>query len=154
MAADVTARPARPRGTWTPARIFMGISAAYHLPLAIVGLAIDQTFALGANAVAQAGSEHVFGIFETNGWHSHAALLVGAVSLYYAVRPKGARAAALALGIGHVGIVVALTIVPPSTFWLASNAADQVIHSITAIGGIGSAMLSQPIRSGASAWAG
>ncbi len=154
MAADVTGRPARPPSNWTPARIFMVISAAYHLPLAIVGLAIDQTFPLGANAVALADSEHVFGIFETNGWHSFAALLVGAVSLYYALRPKGARATALALGIGHVGIVVALAIVPPSTFWLASNGADQIIHSITAIGGIGSALLTRPIRSRASAWAG
>ena len=71
---------------------------------------------------------------------------MGAVSLYFAVRPEGARSAALAIGIGHVGIVLALSIWAPSNFWLASNAADQVVHVSTAVGGIGSALLTRPIR--------
>ncbi|MGH2757127.1 MAG: DUF4383 domain-containing protein, partial [Actinomycetota bacterium] len=125
---------------WTPARIFLAASAAYHLLLGIVGLAINQTFALGADAVAHAGSEHVFGIFETNGWHSLAALLIGAASLYFAFRPERARVAALGIGISQALVVVAFTFFPPSTFWFASNRADQVIHASTAIWGIGSAL--------------
>jgi Domain of unknown function (DUF4383) len=146
MAADTTAGLARQAGSWTPARIFMVASATFHLPVAIVGLAIDQTFPLGADAAAHAGSEHIFGILETNGWHSLAALLLGLVSLYFAVRPEGAREAALAIGIGHVVIVLGLTFWTPSTFLLASNAADQVVHASTAIGGIGSALLTRSIR--------
>ncbi len=146
MAAAVTAPP-RPRGKWTPARIFMVISAAYHLPLAIVGLALDQTFAFGSDEVARAGSEHVFGIFETNGWHSLLALLLGIISAYYAMYPRGARDAALMIGLLHVGIVASLILWEPSTFWLASNDADQVVHTSTAIAGISSALMTRPRRS-------
>lgn len=149
MAADVTAG-VQPSGVWSPARIFMTVSAVFHLPVAIVGLAIDQTFPLGANAVARAGSEHIFGILETNGWHSLAALLVGVVSLYFAIRPQRAREAALAIGLGHVFVVVALALWAPSTFWLMSNGADQVVHATTAIAGTGSAWLTRPVRSRAS----
>jgi hypothetical protein len=143
MATDRTVGVAPHAGSWTPARIFMVVSAAYHLPLAIAGLAIDQTFPVGSDAAAHAGSEHIFGIFETNGWHSLAALLLGVVSIYFALRPERAREAALAIGIGHVGIVLALTFWAPATFWLMSNGADQVVHASTAFGGIGSALLTR-----------
>ena len=146
MAADVATEIAPQADGWTPARIFMATSAVFHLPVAIVGLAIDQTFPLGADEAAHAGSEHIFGIFETNGWHSLAALLLGVVSLYFAVRPERAREAALAVGLGHVVLVLALTIWAPSTFLLASDGADQVVHSTTAIAGIGSALLTRPHR--------
>lgn len=59
------------------------------------------------------------------------------------MRPRRARDAALAIGVFHVGIVVALIVWPPETFWLASNAADQVVHSVTAIAGIGAALLTR-----------
>ena len=146
MATDATAGPDRPSDGWSPARIFMAVSAAYHVPLGLVGLAMDPTFPLGAEATVRAGSVHILGIFETNGWHSLAALLIGVASIFFAVRPDGARAAALAIGVGHVGIVVSLAVLPPSTFWFASNGADQFIHTLTAIGGIGSGLLTRPVR--------
>lgn len=148
---SVAARSSATGGTrsWNPARVFLLASAAYHLVLAVVGLAMDPTFPLGADAVAHAGSEHVFGIFETNGWHSLAGLLIGVVSLYFALRPERARTAALAIGISQALVVVALTFETPSTFWLASNGADQVVHASTAIWGIGSALLTRPILSAA-----
>ena len=151
MATEAAPGISRPEGSWTPARIFMVASAAYHLPLAVAGLAVDQTFPLGPNAAAHAGSGHAFGIFETNGWHSLAALLLGLVSLYFAVRPGRAREAALAIGLGHVGIVLSLVLWAPSTFLLMSNDADQIVHAATAVGGIASALLTRPIRSRASA---
>ena len=130
-------------GTWTPARIFLAFSAAFHLPVAVIGLAIDRTFPIGADAAAHAGSEHILGILETNGWHSLAALIVGLISLFYALYPQGARRTALLLGMSHVFVVVGLMLWDPSTFWIASNAADQIVHSSTAIGGIGSALLTR-----------
>ncbi len=146
MAADATAGIARQAGTWTPARIFMAASAVVHVPLAIIGLAMGQSFHLGAHAVEHGGSEHIFGILESNGWHSLGALLVGVVSLYFAVRPEHARVAALALGAGHVILFLALTFWEPSTFGLMSNGADQIVHASTAIGGIGSALLTSRPR--------
>jgi Domain of unknown function (DUF4383) len=146
MAADATAGVGRQAGGWTPARIFMAASAVFHVPVAIIGLAMGQSFQLGAHAVEHGGSEHIFGILESNGWHSLGALLVGVISLYFAVRSEHARAAALALGVGHVILFLALTFWDPSTFGLMSNGADQVVHASTAIGGIGSALLTSRPR--------
>ena len=140
-----------PSERWTPARIFMLVSTLYHLPLGIAGLIYDQTFPIGAAAAERADSELVFGIFETNGWHSVAALVLGIISVYFTIYPRRARDVALAIGVFHVGIVVSLILWDPSTFWLASNFADQVIHTLTAIGGISSAMLTRPRRSEAAA---
>ena len=128
---------------WSPARLFMAASAAYHLVLAVPGLLIDQSFPVGSQATAKAGSDFIFGVFETNGWHSVAALSVGLVSLYFAVRPERARVGALALGISQAVVLVAFAVEPPSTFWFASNGADQVVHGLTALGGIASALLTR-----------
>ena len=128
---------------WTPARIFLAASALFHIPVGLAGFVYDRTFPIGAGAAAGAPHAHVFGVFETNGWHTLAALVVGAVSLYFALRPEHAREAALGIGVGHVGLVVALILWDPSTFWLASNAADQVVHSSTAVGGILSGVLTK-----------
>ena len=141
-AADETVRVRSER--WSPARIFMLVSAVWHLPLGIAGFVYDQTFPVGAAAAERAGSALVFGIFETNGWHSLAALVVGIISAYYAAYPRRARDVALAIGLFHVGIVVSLIVWDPSTFWLASNFADQVVHTGTAVGGIASALLTRP----------
>ena len=119
----------------------MLVSTLYHVPLGAAGLLYDRTFPIGSTEAAAAGSDYIFGIFETNGWHSLAAVLVGVLSLYFALRPTRAREAALAIGLAHVGIFVAFIVRPPETFWFASNAADQVIHAFTAVGGIVSARL-------------
>jgi hypothetical protein len=141
----VAARTATVRSErWTPARIFMLAAAVWHLPLGILGLVYDQTFPVGATAAERASSEHVLGIFETNGWHSLAALVLGIITAYFTIYPRRARDAALIIGLLHVGIVAALVVWHPSTFWLASNGADQVVHASTAIGGIGSALLTRP----------
>ena len=135
----------RPSSDWGPARIFLAVSTAYHLVLAVVGLWIDRSFPVGRAETEHAGSDHIFGIFETNGWHSLAGLLVAAASFYLMLRPERARAGAFAIGVSQLIVVVAFALVSPSVFWFASNGADQVIHSITTIGGIGSAMLTRGV---------
>ena len=130
-----------PRPSWTPARIFLAVSAVWHLPLGIVGLVVDQTFPIGARATTSAHSEHIFGVFETNGWHSLAGVVLGVVSLLFALRPERAREAALVIGVLHVGIVAALAVWGPETFWVASNTSDQVVHSSTAVAGLVSGLM-------------
>ena len=132
--------------TWTPARLFLAVSAAFHIPVAVAGFVVDRTFPIGSDAAANAGSRLIFGVLETNGWHTLAALVAGLVSLYCALRADHARQAALGLGLIHVGVVLALVQWEPSTFWIASNAADEVVHTATALGGIGSGLLTRPIR--------
>ena len=146
MATQATTVGATAPATWTPARVFMAVSTVWHLFLGIAGFAYDRTFPIGSKAAATAGSEYVFGIFETNGWHTSAALILGVVSLYYWLRPAGAREGALAIGIFHVGVVVSLIVWEPSTFWLASNFADQVVHTSTAVGGIATGLLTPKTR--------
>ncbi len=128
---------------WSPARVFLAFSALYHVLLGGVGLALDQTFPLSAEVAARAHSEHIFGVFETNGWHSLAGLGLGLVSLYFAARPEHAREASFAVGASQVVTTVALAVWDPSTFLFASNGADQVIHSFTALAGIVAALLTQ-----------
>lgn len=129
--------------SWNPARIFLAISTGYHIPLGIIGLAINQSFPLSTSAAAHSGSDHILGVLATNGWHSLAALAVGAISLYFTVRPLHAREAAFAIGVGHVFVVLGLIVQEPSTFLIASNGADQVIHVTTALGGIVSGLLTR-----------
>jgi hypothetical protein len=141
MGTEVAVGPHLHSDEWTPARIFMLVSTIWHLPLGVAGLLYDQTFPIGPNAAESSGSEHIFGIFETNGWHSTAALLLGFISLYFLIRPARAREGALGIGVFHVGIVTALALWGPEVFWLKSNDADQIVHATTAITGILSAGL-------------
>ncbi|MGH9197176.1 MAG: DUF4383 domain-containing protein [Acidimicrobiia bacterium] len=103
MAADLTTGSDATTREWTPAGVFMVASAILHIPLGSIGLIYDQTFPIGANAAAKAGSENVFGIFETNGWHSLAALLLGVVSLCFALRSRHARAVRFSLVLSMSG---------------------------------------------------
>lgn len=141
MSSEVALAGSGERASWAPARIFMTISAVWHLPLGIAGLVLDQTFPVGTRATMHAGSDHIFGVFETNGWHSLAAVLLGAVSLLFALRPQHARGAALAIGVFHVTVFGALLLWKPETFWLASNTSDQVVHASTAIAALVSGLM-------------
>lgn len=129
---------------WTPARWYLLVFAIVHLPLGVAGLVVDRSFPIGVEAARAGDTGHVFGVLETNGWHSLAALLLGVLAAAVVFRPGRARLVALALGFGHVGIVVQLALWDPSTFWLASNGADQIVHVSSAVGGIVSGLLTRP----------
>jgi hypothetical protein len=132
--------PLGPRGDaetpWTPARMFLLVAAVWHIPLGIIGLFYNHDFPIGAGAARTAGSAQIAGVFTTNGWHNLAALVLGLVALVFTLYPARARTVALAIGVIHVGITLALLIWEPSTFWIASNTADQFIHASSAVGGI------------------
>lgn len=137
----------RSRHRWTAARWFLLVAAVWHLPLGIAGFFVDRSFPIGADAAESAGSAYVFGVFKTNGWHSLAALILGVVALYFTLYPRRARSVALAVGVIHVGIVGALIVRDPSTFWIASNDADQIVHASSAVGGIVCGLLTPSARS-------
>ena len=131
---------------WSPARVYLAVSAVWHVVLAVGGFLIDQTFPLSVDAARSAGSEHVFGIFETNGWHTLAAAGIGVIATYFAVNRGRAREVALAIGLVHVPITLSLFVWEPHTFLLASNAADQVVHASSAIFGIAAGLLTPADR--------
>ncbi len=123
-------------GSWTPARVFMLVVALLLIVLGGVGFLHNATFPIGAAEARAEESAHVFGVFETTGWHNAASLGVALLALYFTLRPARAREAALGIGVAHVGLTAALMIWDPSTFWIASNGADQWVHASTAVGGI------------------
>ena len=136
-----------PADRWTPARWFLLAVAITHVPLGVGGLLVDRSFPIGSEAARSGGSGLLFGVLETNGWHSLAALLLGVLATWVVFRPGPARAVALVLGVFHVALVVQLAIWDPRNFWLASNGADQVVHVSTAVGGIVSGLLTRPTPS-------
>ncbi|MDQ4004710.1 MAG: hypothetical protein M3135_00200, partial [Actinomycetota bacterium] len=70
---------------WSPARIFLLIVAVAYVPLGIGGLVVDRSFPIGAAAAERAGSGLAFGIFETNGWHAMASLVIAVIAVYFIV---------------------------------------------------------------------
>jgi uncharacterized protein DUF4383 len=126
---------------WTPARWFLLATAVWHMPLGVAGFFVNRSFPIGPDATKSAGSAHAFGVFETNGWHSLLALILGVVALYFTLNPGRARSVALAIGVIHVGVVASLILQDPATFWIASNDADQIVHLSSAIGGIACGLL-------------
>lgn len=140
--------------TWTPARLYLLASVMFLFPAGILGLIANQNFSFGPDATAPGTTDMVFGVLETNGWHSTAALIngVAALVLIAFARDRGAARGALHIGIGLAVLTVGLMI-PTSIELLdnviASNAADNVTHGAQAIGGIVTGLIGR--RSAASA---
>jgi hypothetical protein len=128
---------------WSPACWFLLAFAIVHLPLGVAGLVVDRSFPIGAGAARVGDSGHAFGVFETNGWHSLGALLLGILAAATVVSPGRARPVALAIGAVHVWLVVSLVLWDPSNFWIASNDADQIVHASSAAGGLASGLLTR-----------
>lgn len=129
---------------WTPARWFLLAFAVLHVPLGIGGLIVDRSFPIGAEAARAGDRGHLFGVLETNGWHSLAALLLGVIAAAAVVGAGDARRVALAIGALHVVLVVSLILWDPSNFWIASNDADQAIHASSAAGGLVFGLMTRP----------
>jgi hypothetical protein len=111
----------------------------------------DRSFPIGSGAARSTGTTDIFGVFLSNGWHAFLATLLGLIALYFTIKPARAREVALAIGASHVAIVIGLIIWEPSTFWLASNTADQFVHASTAIGGLACGLATRPDRTTARA---
>ena len=142
-----TGADARTRVEWSPARIYLVVSGVVLVVVAFAGFAINQNFAVGADYLdGRDASAHVFGVLETNGWHSLAGLVSGVVALAFALRPEWARAGALLKGVFYVAVTSAIALWGPETFWIASNAADQVVHATLGITGLAAGLLTKPRR--------
>ena len=129
---------------WSPARIYLVASGAFLLVLAAAGFAVNTAFPSDASRVTDAASDHIFGIFETNGWHNLAGLISGLVALTFCIRPEWARLGALVKGFGYVLVTTSIAIWGGETFLIASNAADQIVHGSLAVGGIVTGLLTPP----------
>jgi hypothetical protein len=125
---------------WSPARIYLVASGIFLLVVGVAGLALNRSFPTSPGAVDSAGSGWLFGVLQTNGWHSVGALVSSAAALGFAARAEWARLGAMVKGVLYVGLTTSLFITEPSTFLLVSNAGDQIVHASLAIGGIATAL--------------
>ena len=138
---EVVSRVETALKSWTPARWYLLASVLFLLPAGINGLLVNQNFSVGTAAKQPGASDMVFGVLETNGWHSTAALVNGivALGLLCLASDRVARIGALNIGIGLAVLTIALMI-PRSIDLLgnviASNFADNVTHAAQALGGI------------------
>ena len=122
--------------TWTPARIYLVVSGIFLVGAALTGFGYSTSFPSSADAVRSAHNPHIYGIFETNGWHNLTSLVSGLVSRSFALRPEWARTGALVKGSLYTVVTISIAIWGPETFLLASNAADQVVHASLAVAGL------------------
>ncbi len=137
--STATAAPAA--AARSPARVYLVASGVWLVAASLVGFTVNSAFPASAGAVESAGSGHIFGIFETNGWHNLAALISGAIALAFAVRPEWARTGAFVKGAMYVAVTVSIAVWGPETFKIASNAADQVVHATLGVTGLAAAAL-------------
>jgi hypothetical protein len=127
---------------WSPARIYCAGSGVFLLMLAAGGFTIGGSFPTSSGAVVEDG--HIFGIFETNGWHNLAGLLSGAAALGFGLRPEWSRLGALVKGYFYVVVTVSVALWGGETFLIASNTADQIIHGSMAVLGLLAGYLTAP----------
>lgn len=136
MATASQSRSRRDSAAWSPARVYLGASGVLLVLSAVVGFGVNSAFPETSADVHSAGSGHIFGIFETNGWHNLSALISGAIALGFAVRPEWARAGALLKGAMYVAVTVSIALWGPETFRIASNTADQIVHGMLGVTGL------------------
>ena len=131
----------RPRaGTWSPARVYLVATGILLIGAAIAGFGVSTSFPTSAEAVRSADHGHIYGIFETNGWHNLSTLVSGTISLAFAARPRWARTGALVKATLYAVVTISIAIWGPEPFLIASNGADQVVHGSLAVAGYAAAL--------------
>ena len=125
---------------WSPARIYLVLSGVLLVSAALSGFAISTSFPSSAEGVHSADNPHLYGIFETNGWHNLGSLISGTISLTFALRPEWARTGAFVKGTMYTLVTTSIAIWGPEVFLLASNTADQIVHGSLAVTGLAAAL--------------
>ncbi|MFN2587052.1 MAG: DUF4383 domain-containing protein [Actinomycetota bacterium] len=128
-------------GAWSPARIYLVTSGIFLVAASLIGFTVNSAFPSTPDAVDAAGSGHILGVFETNGWHNLTALISGAIALGFAVKPEWARLGAFVKGFIYVAVTASIAIWGPEAFKIASNAADQVVHASLGVTGLAAAVM-------------
>ncbi len=133
-------------GAWSAARVYLVVSGIFLVGAAVAGFGYSTSFPSSAGAVRAAVDPHIYGIFETNGWHNLTALVSGVISLSFALRPEWARTGAFVKGSLYSVVTIAIALWGPETFLIASNAADQVVHATLAASGLAAGFLTPRSR--------
>lgn len=91
--------------TSSPARLYCTLVGAALVIAGIIGFFYSSGFDTGAGGVAK-DTDEAFGILAVNGWHNLVHVALGALALFAAGSPSGARA--YCLGVGLLFLLLAL----------------------------------------------
>lgn len=129
--------------TWSPARIYLVATGILLIGAGLVGFGLSTSFPSSAEAAHSADNPHIYGIFETNGWHNLTTLISGAISLSFALRPEWARTGAFVKGTLYATVTITIALWGPGV--VASNDADQVVHGSLAVAAFAAAFATPSI---------
>lgn len=121
---------------WSPARVYLVASGIVLVLAGAVGFGVNSAFPATSADVHAAGSGHIFGVFETNGWHNLSSMISGVIALGFALRPEWARTGAFVKGVLYTAVTVSIALWGPEAFRIASNTADQIVHGTFAVTGL------------------
>lgn len=125
----------------TPAQWYLLLSGAFVALWGIAGFFVNSTFTSGVHSVHADGNHGmILGIFATNGWHNVVALALGSIALMLH-GTREARMHAAGLGTGYLLFTVSTAVA--GHFLLAGNLANDIVHVLLAVTGIGAALLTR-----------
>jgi uncharacterized protein (UPF0333 family) len=126
----------------SPAQVYALLFGLVLVAAGILGFFYNSTFTSNVSV-----HDDVLGILSVNGWHNVVHIATGAIGLAVASSWAGSRGYAYGLGIVYIGVAVwgfilgsgesILSIVP-------INTADNVLHLLIGIAGIGAGVATAP----------
>jgi hypothetical protein len=138
-AADRTSRRRR-----TPAQWYLLVSGVSVMLWGISGFFVNSSFTSGVHAVHAPGNHGlILGVFATNGWHNVVALALGSVALLLH-SSSAAKGHAAGLGAGYLAFTASTMMA--GHFLLAGNLANDIVHVLLAVTGIGAAIVTRTSR--------
>jgi hypothetical protein len=124
-------------GGKTPAQLYSLVFGAVLLLAGILGFFFNASFAIGESV-----ERDQLIVFEVNGWHNVVHLASGIVGLALAGTPASARLFALGFGAVYALVFLLGLFMDPLLGLLPINAADNVLHLLIALAGIGAGLAS------------
>ncbi|MGX6741905.1 DUF4383 domain-containing protein [Streptomyces xantholiticus] len=128
----------------TPAQWYLLVSGVFVTLWGIAGFFVNSSFTSGVHAVHAPGNHGlILGVFATNGWHNVVALTLGGVALLLH-GSSAVKGHAAGLGAGYLAFTVSTAMA--GHFLLAGNLANDIVHVLLAVTGIGAAIVTRASR--------
>ncbi|MEJ7717631.1 MAG: DUF4383 domain-containing protein [Thermoleophilaceae bacterium] len=124
-------------GGKTPAQLYSLVFGAVLLLVGILGFFVNASFAVGESV-----QRDQLILFDVNGWHNIVHIASGIVGLAMAGTPASARLFALGFGAVYALVFLLGLFMDPLLGLLPINAADNVLHLLIALAGIGAGLAS------------
>lgn len=124
-------------GGKTPAQLYSLVFGAVLLLVGILGFFVNASFGVGESV-----EQDPLILFDVNGWHNIVHIASGIVGLAMAGTPATGRLFALGFGAVYAVVFLLGLFFSPLLGLLPINAADNVLHLLIALAGIGAGLAS------------